>query len=152
MTKVNQPADVENKLLERPGFLLRRCLQTTSGAFDKACADIGITPRQFDYLFVLNLMGESSQDQLGRMMGLDRATNLLVLRILKRKMFVSISVDSNDRRRRIVRLTDTGRETYRKAEPGAEASRQSVFECLTEKERVQFVEIMKKILVHAPRD
>ena len=44
---------IEQKLRERPGFLLRRCPQDTSSTFENGCSEVGITMRQYDYLFVL---------------------------------------------------------------------------------------------------
>ena len=85
-TQDSQSLDrIAEQLGQRPGFLLRRCLQQTSAVFEQSCADLGITARQYDYLFVLDKVSRIGQGEIGELLGLDRSTNTLVLKILERK-------------------------------------------------------------------
>ena len=66
MNEPNVSCEESAGLWDRPGFLLRLCLQETGQAFERGCAEVGLTPRQFDFLFVLNGMEETTQDRLVR--------------------------------------------------------------------------------------
>ena len=133
-------------LMDRPGFLLRRCLQETGFAFEAACADLGITPRQFDFLFVLDMVEETSQDQLARVLGLDRSTCGLVLGILERKKFVERRVLASDKRKRQVRITEKGKAVYTSAVPAGEVAKQKLFDPLSSRERKMLMDLLRKVI------
>ena len=138
-------------LRERPGFLLRLCLQETGQVFERGCAEVGLTPRQFDFLFVLDEVGETTQDRLARILVLDRSTAGLVIGILERKGFVERRVAPADRRKRLVRSTASGRAAFAKASPAAEAARARLFERLSEGEGRQLMRLLRRISEPAPR-
>ena len=138
-------------LWDRPGFLLRLCLQETGQAFEEGCAEVGLTPRQFDFLFVLNGIEETTQDRLARILVLDRSTTGLVLGILERKGFVERRVAPLDKRKRLVRSTDKGRAAFARASPAAEAARARLFERLSEGERGQLMYLLRKVSEPKPR-
>ena len=138
-------------LWDRPGFLLRLCLQETGQVFEQGCVEVGLTPRQFDFLFVLNQIEETTQDRLARILVLDRSTAGLVIGILERKGFVERRVAPADRRKRLVRSTAKGRAAFAKASPAAEAARARLFERLSEVERGQLMHLLRKISQPTPR-
>lgn len=133
-------------LLARPGFLLRRCLQKTSSAFNDACAEIGLTDRQYDYLFVLDMHERIGQTELGELVGLDRSTNALVLKILERKGLIRREIPDDDTRRRQVRITNEGRALFRQARTGADKSQEAVADGLSSKEYRQLLQLLRKVL------
>jgi DNA-binding MarR family transcriptional regulator len=151
MNEPNVSCEESAGLWDRPGFLLRLCLQETGQAFERGCAEVGLTPRQFDFLFVLNGMEETTQDRLARILVLDRSTTGLVVGILERKGFVERRVDPTDKRKRLVRSTDKGRAAFAKASPAAEAAKARLFERLSEGERGQLMHLLRKISEPAPR-
>lgn len=134
------------RLWQRPGFLLRRCLQHTSGIFEQSCAELGLTARQYDYLFVLDMAGEMGQTELAGALGLDRSTNTLVLKILERKQFVEREIVANDTRRRMVRITEKGRSVYRRAHLAAQNAIQSLTNALDAKEYKQLIALLQKVV------
>jgi DNA-binding MarR family transcriptional regulator len=133
------------KLWSRPGFLLRRCLQHTSGVFEQSCAEIGLTARQYDYLFILDMVGEMGQGELGQTLGLDRSTNTLVLTILERKKWVRRVLVEGDLRKRLVQITDEGRQTILSAKKAAERSIQTISTALNPEEYHQFLTLLRKV-------
>lgn len=124
MLKTDQTAleNIFKSLTQRPGYLLRRCLQETSSAFAKACAEIGITDRQYDYLFVLGQADRLTQGELSRLLGADRSTNALVIGILEKKGYVSRKIDRTDTRQKIIELTMAGKKALEKADGGAQVA------------------------------
>ncbi|WP_158215362.1 MarR family winged helix-turn-helix transcriptional regulator [Candidimonas nitroreducens] len=134
------------RLWQRPGFLLRRCLQHTSGAFEQSCSELGLTARQYDYLFVLDMAGEMGQTELAGALGLDRSTNTLVLKILERKQFVKRKIVANDTRKRLVSITDHGRSVSRQAHVAAGHAIQSLTNALDAGEYQQLIDLLQKVV------
>ncbi|MDE0061100.1 MAG: MarR family winged helix-turn-helix transcriptional regulator [Defluviicoccus sp.] len=151
MNQSNDSREDSAGLRDRPGFLLRLCLQETGQAFEQGCAEVGLTPRQFDFLFVLNRIEETTQDRLARILVLDRSTTGLVVGILERKGLVERRVAPADKRKRLVRSTDRGRAAFAKASPAAEAAKARLFERLSEGERGQLMRLLRKISQPSPR-
>ncbi len=125
---------------------MRRCLQQTSGHFEQSCAEIGLTARQYDYLFVLNAVGQLGQGELGSTLGLDRSTNALVLKILERKAWVQRVVVATDTRRRLVQITPEGRRTFLAARKAAEGSIQTITSALSTEEYQLLLSLMRKVV------
>ena len=149
------PQDMESalslatqRLCDRPGFLLRRCLQLTSGVFEQACSEMGLTARQYDYLFVLDIIGELGQTELADIVGLDKATNTLVIQILERKQWVRRIGAPHDSRKKLVQITAAGREIFAAAQRGADQAIASVRNPLTEPEYRQLLNLMRKVVLY----
>ena len=133
-------------LYDRPGFLLRRCLQETGFAFEQGCVELGLTARQYDFLFILQDRDRMDQDQLARILGLDRSTTGTVLRILERKELVVRQISAADRRKREVTITAKGREIFAAAAPAAKASRDRALGALQPDERRQLLSMLRRIV------
>jgi DNA-binding MarR family transcriptional regulator len=140
------PSAMITALYDRPGFLLRRCVQETGFAFEQGCAELGLTARQYDFLFALQDGDPMDQDQLARILGLDRSTTGTVLRILERKKLVAREVSGVDRRKRSVILTTAGDEIFHAAESAALASRARALNPLEPEERQIFLSMLRRIV------
>jgi DNA-binding MarR family transcriptional regulator len=105
-----------NGLLGSPEYLVRRAHQIMSAAFVEACADLGLTPSQYAALFVLRQKGRVSQNELGRLVALDRSTTSVVVKSLRERGWTLALGDPNDRRKTLLELTDGGRLLLAKAE------------------------------------
>lgn len=138
--------DVAADLAKRPGFLLRRCLQNSAAIFEQASGDLDITPRQYDYLYVLNQTGEIGQGELGALLGLDRSTNTLVLKILERKGWIERAVVSSDTRRRRIRLSAAGREIYQRARKAARSAQAAIAASLPPEELQVLLALLSKVI------
>jgi DNA-binding MarR family transcriptional regulator len=90
------------------GYLLRRAHQRASAIFQAQIGDPNITPTQFSSLVKLHEEGELSQNHLGRLVGMDKATTQGVIRRLKARNLVSARSDPGDARRTRLRLTGEG--------------------------------------------
>jgi MarR family transcriptional regulator, lower aerobic nicotinate degradation pathway regulator len=104
------PAGPDTYVLEdQVGHLLRRAHQRATAIFT---AELGeafqITPTQYAALVKLHKLGEQSQNQLGRLTAMDRATIQGVIRRLEERQLIERSGDPGDRRRSSLRLTPTG--------------------------------------------
>lgn len=104
------------ELYGRPTFMIRRAHQIATSVFTSSCAELGLTPSQYSVMFVLRHRGPVGQNELGRLVSLDRSTTALVVRGLRARQLVDTSPDASDRRKTTVRLTDEGRLLLSRAE------------------------------------
>ena len=138
-------ADKLGGLYDRPGFMLRRCLQATGSLFEKNCRDLGLTEGQYDVLHILRHLGTIDQDKLAQALGLDRATTGAIAAGLERKGLINRKVKATDRRKRVITLTDDGTELFFSAETAAIEARQAFFFKLTSEEQRTFMNLLRKI-------
>lgn len=97
-------------LEEQIGFLIRRAHQRASAIFDQVMEGFDVTPVQYAALAKLDDLGPTSQNQLGRMVGIDPSTMFGVAGRLSKRGLVATSVDPNDARLVVLELTEAGRE------------------------------------------
>lgn len=92
------------------GYLLRRAHQRATALFQANIGDPGTTPTQFTGMVKLGEHGELSQNLLGRLVGLDKATTQGVVRRLRDRALIAARPDPTDARRTLLRLTPTGEQ------------------------------------------
>ena len=98
----------EYRLDDQVGYKLRLASQRHLEIFSQHLSDI--TPTQFSILARLYEIGETSQNQLGRLVAMDAATTKGVITRLLEKDLVEARADPNDARRLQISLTKTGYE------------------------------------------
>lgn len=109
-TRGEAPAGKPYLVEDQIGFLIRRAHQRASAIFEQVMDGMDVTPVQYAALAKLHDLGPTSQNQLGRMVGIDPATMFGVAGRLARRGLVSPSVDPNDARLVLLTLTPTGRD------------------------------------------
>ena len=128
------PADEDlHALYERPGFMIRRAHQIATSLFLDASAPLGATTTQYGALTVLNAAPGIDQITVARRLGLDRSTAGTVLRSLEDGGYV-VRVVGPDRRRRLLELTDPGRERLQALHRSAAEALRRLLEPLTAEE------------------
>jgi DNA-binding MarR family transcriptional regulator len=105
---VSVPAGKPYVLSDQVGFLLRVAMQRHTAIFMSRMIE-GLTQTQFAALAKLLEAGPCSQNHLGRLIYLDAATIKGVVDRLLARGFVTTGHDPQDRRRRAVMLTPSGR-------------------------------------------
>ena len=95
------------RLDDQVGYKLRLATQRHLEIFSRHLS--GVTPTQFSILVRLYEVGETSQNQLGRLVAMDAATTKGVIARLLEKDLVEARADPNDLRRLQISLTDAGR-------------------------------------------
>ena len=98
----------EYKLDDQVGYKLRLASQRHLEIFSQHLSEI--TPTQFSVLARLYEVGETSQNQLGRLVAMDAATTKGVITRLLEKNLVETRADPKDLRRLQISLTEAGRE------------------------------------------
>jgi DNA-binding MarR family transcriptional regulator len=96
---------------------LRQAARRVTKLYDDALAPIGLGINQYSILARLNRVGPSTIQNLARLLVMDRSTLGHLLRPLEKRGFVKLEVSKQDRRSRMVALTQTGAAVVTKARP-----------------------------------
>jgi DNA-binding MarR family transcriptional regulator len=116
---------VRYRIEEQIGYLLRRAHQRATAVFQSRIGDEDITPTQYTSLVKLLEHEELSQNRLGRLVAMDKATTQGVVRRLKSRELVASRPDPGDARRTLLRLTGQGRRLVEQlAANGPDVSRE----------------------------
>ncbi len=99
------------------------CLHTQRAAralarhFDQALRPVGLTNGQFSLLNALNGRTPPSVAPVANLLGMDRTTLTAALKPLVRRGLVIVEADPDDRRSRLLRLTNEGHRRLAQAAP-----------------------------------
>jgi DNA-binding MarR family transcriptional regulator len=85
--------------------------------FDEALRSIGLTSGQFSLLMSLNRPQPASMGSVAAVLAMDRTTLTANLKPLERRGLLKSAVDPDDRRGRLLTLTDAGRALLHAAVP-----------------------------------
>jgi DNA-binding MarR family transcriptional regulator len=95
----------------------QRAARALSRRFDEALRPTGITSGQFSLLNALNRPKPPPIGPVAQLLAMDRTTLTAALKPLERDGLVTIARDPDDRRSRLLDLTDKGREVLAAAVP-----------------------------------
>lgn len=140
---VHDPADY--RLEDQIGYVLRQAHQRATGIFNSVMSDYRITPTQFAALTKLDDLGRVSQNELGRLTGMDPATIWGVISRLVKQGYVVQSTDPNDARLVMLELTESGRGVTEGMKAiGVEVSKETLTG-LTEDETAQLLSLLNRL-------
>ncbi len=141
-----------HELYASPEYLFRRVHQIASAAFAEACKHLDLTPSQYTVLFMLREANDTSQNELGRRVSLDRSTMSVVLRSLSARRLVRELLDPVDKRKKRLQLTDTGRLIMAEAERLSARTSQSMLSPLGEEKARQLLALLAQLSSAFPSD
>jgi DNA-binding MarR family transcriptional regulator len=98
----------------------RRAARHVTRFYDAQIAESGLRVTQYAILGHLRQRGPASMQELAEVLTMDRATIGHNLRPLERDGLIKIEISPNDRRLRLVSITETGLERLKLARPGWE--------------------------------
>jgi len=142
----SSPASRQYRIEEQVGYLLRRAHQRASAIFQVSIGDPNITPTQYSSLVKLNEYTELSQNLLGRLVGMDKATMQGVVRRLKERGLVDSRPDPGDARRTLLSLTTEGQRLVNKLLINGPAVSRETMKPLTAQEQRQLLDLLSKIV------
>jgi DNA-binding MarR family transcriptional regulator len=137
-----RPYRIEDQI----GYLLRRAHQRASAIFQASIGDPNITPTQYSSMVKLHEYTELSQNLLGRLVGMDKATMQGVVRRLKDRGLVDSRPDPGDARRTLLSLTLDGQRSVAKLMLNGPAVSRETLKPLTPAEQRQLIELLSKIV------
>jgi DNA-binding MarR family transcriptional regulator len=110
----------ETTLLVRDTCLclhVQRAARALARRFDEALRPVGLTNGQFSLMMSLNRPKAPSIGSVASLLAMDRTTLTAALKPLERRGLVTVTPDPDDRRSRLLTLTDAGRELLASAVP-----------------------------------
>jgi DNA-binding MarR family transcriptional regulator len=112
MSRTDEPSpELSSNLV----YLLKHAQLRMAELTTKALTPCGIDGRELGVLLALAGGEPTSQQQAAQRLAIDRTTMVAMLDTLEAKGLVSRHPDADDRRRNVVELTGTGRDTLRQA-------------------------------------
>ncbi|MFV0383710.1 MarR family winged helix-turn-helix transcriptional regulator [Paracoccus sp. (in: a-proteobacteria)] len=126
------------------GFILRQAAQRHSVIFQKL-SPYDLTPTQFAVLIRLHQMGECSQNELGRRTAMDVATIKGVVDRLRRKGFLNIRPDPQDRRRTLLSISETYKDIAPALHEAGTDITAATLDPLAPAERKELLRLLRKI-------
>ncbi len=134
------------ELYSRPGFLLKRCHQVAMALFTEECKKFNLTPSQYGTLGAIHAFPGIDQVALGRIVGMDRTTTSLVIKLLSERDAIIRTANPRDKRRVSLRLTEDGARLLIAAAPAVARTHQRVLSSLPAALRGPFVGMLQAFL------
>lgn len=140
----NPPVDLD----DLPGHHIRRLHQIAVAIFLQETEAHGVTPVQFAALQGVAAAPGVDQRTLARSIGLDTSTTGGVVDRLEARGLLTRSASPDDRRVRLLRLTEDGQALLRAIMPAMLRAQQRILEPLPPAKRAAFMDSLRT-LVHA---
>jgi DNA-binding MarR family transcriptional regulator len=133
------------RIEDQIGFLLRRAHQRATSLFQSLIGDHDVTPTQYTSLVKLREHGELSQNRLGRLVAMDKATAQGVVRRLRARKLVNARTDPGDARRVLLKLTPAGRKLVVALIANGPRVSQETLQPLSPAERRTLLDLLRRI-------
>lgn len=143
---MKQSIDMFENLADRPGHLIRRLHQIHVGLFLEESAKYDLTPVQFGVLTVLADGAIRDQVTVAALVGVDRNTAADVIRRLAGRGLLERPSNPSDKRTKMARITEAGREMINAVQPGMIKAQIRFVEPLSDEEYSQFMALAEKLI------
>ena len=135
-----------SELYKRPGFVIRRCHQLALSVFAEECKDLALTTTQYGSMYILMNQPGIDQITLAGLLGVDRSTTALVVSGLEKRSILIRKIYENDKRKRLLFLTEEGISLLRQAMPKAQLAQVRLMKAFNKKERTQLLRLLSKLV------
>lgn len=143
MTKTHT-ADIDLEGL--PGHYIRRLQQIAVAIFLQETEAFGVTPVQYAGLQAVRRMPGMDQRSLARSIGLDTSTVAGVVDRLEARGLMVRNASPDDRRVRLLSLTDEGETLLDQIEPAMLRAQKRMLEPLSRKDQQEFMRMMRVVV------
>ena len=133
-------------LWNRPGYLIRRLHQIHVAMFLEACDEFNVTPVQFGVLTVLNNEETLDQVTIANSIGVDRNTAADVIRRLEARGLIERPVSIADKRTKLAKITDEGRDFVASVQPAMIAAQRRFTKPLNREENELLMSLLTKLI------
>jgi len=130
----------------KPGHLIRRAQQIAVAVFMDECGRFDVTPVQYAALTAIAVQPDIDATRLSQLIALDRSTTGSVLERLEAKALVLRSASPEDRRIKLLRLSDSGHALLREVEAAVERAQQRIVAPLRPDERRTFLRLLARLV------
>lgn len=129
-----------------PGHLIRRLHQISVGLFLTELEPLGLTPVQFGALQVISNQPGIDQRTLARAIALDASTTGGVVDRLDSRGLIERRTSPEDRRARVLAITDEGRQVLAQAQPAMQRVQELILAPLTPRQQTEFMHLITKLV------
>jgi len=142
----NQSSGIDLNLLpELIGYHLHRAEIDSYRAFMKNFHGSKYTPKQFSVLVLARANPGTSQIAIGKALGMDRATTMMVIDKLQEQRLLTRERSTGDRRKQEIQLTAKGAALTEKLVAHAKAHETSLTANLTKRETTTLKKLLLKV-------
>ncbi|MGY4098019.1 MarR family winged helix-turn-helix transcriptional regulator [Nocardia sp. R16R-3T] len=134
------------------GLLLRQSHQRAAGSLNNALSALGLTGRHFGVMLLLRRDGVSTQRDLIRQMGSDKAGMVRTVEDLETLGYLSRTQSTTDKRVAHLTLTDKGNQAFDNAERLAASATQELFGAFTPVELGTLETLLSRLMASVERD
>ena len=128
-----------------PGYLIRRAHQISTAIFAEECGRFDLTAVQYGALSSIAANPGVDATRLSGLIAFDRSTIGGVLERLEVKGWIARDPSPQDRRIKLVRLTQAGATLLRQVEPAIRRVQERLLAPLAPKERVTMVRLLGEL-------
>jgi MarR family transcriptional regulator for hemolysin len=128
------------------GWLLSQAAHSLHTRLTAALEDVGISPRSYCVLSKA-MTGDYTQIELAHAVGLDKTTMVVTLDELEAAGLAKRLPSTEDRRARMVAVTNAGERTVARAEEVVDAVHAEVLAELPARERKAFVDALNRLVI-----
>jgi DNA-binding MarR family transcriptional regulator len=132
-------------LVRNLGYLISRCGMYATRHFAERMETIGLTPRMWGALNVLDAEGAVSQQQLGAAIGMDPSSMVGTIDELESRGLVQRRPHPSDRRAHALHLTDAGRDTLVRGRGVAHAAQEELLAPLDAEDRARLHDLLLRV-------
>jgi len=132
-------------LYAKPGHLIRRAHQISWALFLNECADYNVTPVQYSALVAIKERPGVDATRLSALIAFDRSTIGNVIERLEIRGLVTRKAGAEDRRQKLLFLSEDGEELLRQIAPLVERVQERILAPLTKDEREIFVRLLDRM-------
>lgn len=127
------------------GFLLSKLGMTSAMAFGKALEPLGIDPRHFGILRIIDMTEGQSQQQLGDALHVPPSRMVTLVDDVEERGLVERRRNPTDRRAHALHLTPRGRKVYEQALEIATAYEENLCAGLSQREHDHLLALLRKL-------
>jgi DNA-binding MarR family transcriptional regulator len=146
---ITTPGGLHSALLRHTGFLISRMGMVAQRQFAERMETLGLTPRMWGALNVLEAEGAITQHALGKCVGSDPSSMVSTIDELEARGLVERRRHPTDRRAHALHVTTKGRQTLARGRELAMGAQADLLAPLSEEEREQLHELLLRLALHA---
>ncbi len=134
-----------------PGHAIRRLQQIAVGIFHQEAQEFGMTPVQYAVLQTVHNHPGTDQRTLAGLIALDTSNTASVVDRLEARGLITRQVSPQDRRVRLLELTQEGEKLLQDVIPCMERAQQRILEPLSPTDQIEFMRLLN-LLVSESKD
>jgi DNA-binding MarR family transcriptional regulator len=129
-----------------PIALARRFVQICTAVVAETLDDDDLSPQQYAVIAYVGDEPDIDQAGIAARIGIDRNTTGILVEQLERRGLLRRSVNGNDRRARLVKLTKQGIDLHERVRPAMRANQRAILSALAPAEREKFLDHLVQII------